>query len=70
LQNQRVGRRNRSCLRGFIPIEVGSKWGKCIRGQILCIPEYLFKLFFEWRDRQIKENGGGDEFKYDIFDIV
>jgi hypothetical protein len=28
------------------------------------------KLFQEWGERRIKENGGGDKFKYDIFDIV
>jgi hypothetical protein len=28
------------------------------------------KLFQEWGEEQIKENGGGGEFKYDIFDIL
>jgi hypothetical protein len=28
---------------------------------------YLLKLFLEW-ERGNKENGGGGEFKYDIFD--
>jgi hypothetical protein len=27
------------------------------------------KLFQEWGVGRIIENGGGDEFKYDIFDI-
>jgi hypothetical protein len=26
--------------------------------------QYLLKLFLEWEKRGIKENGGGDEFKY------
>jgi hypothetical protein len=30
---------------------------------------YLLKLFLEWREG-IKENVGGGEFKYDIFDIL
>jgi hypothetical protein len=29
---------------------------------------YLLKLFQEWGKEEIKENGGGGEFKYDIFD--
>jgi hypothetical protein len=28
------------------------------------------KLFWEWGEEEIKENGGGGEFKYDIFDIL
>jgi hypothetical protein len=28
----------------------------------------LLKLFLEWNE--IKKNGGGGEFKYDVFDIV
>jgi hypothetical protein len=28
------------------------------------------KLLQEWRERRIKENGGGNEFKYDVFDIL
>jgi hypothetical protein len=28
------------------------------------------KLFQEWFRGEIKEIGGGDEFKYDIFDIL
>jgi hypothetical protein len=31
---------------------------------------YLLKLFLQWGEEQIKENCGGDEFKYDIFDIL
>jgi hypothetical protein len=31
---------------------------------------YLLKLFQDWEKRRIKENGGGGEFTYDIFDIV
>jgi hypothetical protein len=27
-------------------------------------------LFLKWRKGAIKENGGGGEFKYDIFDIL
>jgi hypothetical protein len=30
--------------------------------------ENLLKLFLVWGRRAIKENGGGGEFKYDIFD--
>jgi hypothetical protein len=30
----------------------------------------LLKLFFKWREGRLKENGGGSEFKYDIFDIL
>jgi hypothetical protein len=30
----------------------------------------LLKLFQEWGKREIKENGGGGEFKYDIFDTL
>jgi hypothetical protein len=30
---------------------------------------YLLKLFQE-RRRGMMENGGGDEFKYDVFDIL
>jgi hypothetical protein len=26
---------------------------------------YLLKLFQEWEEEEIKENGGGGEFKYD-----
>jgi hypothetical protein len=53
------------------------KW--CMRVnmlQILCTHEckqkkrYLLKLFQEWGVGRIKENGGGHEFKYDIFHIV
>jgi hypothetical protein len=29
----------------------------------------LLKLFQEWEGK-IRENGGGDEFKYEIFDIL
>jgi hypothetical protein len=29
----------------------------------------MLKLFQEWREEGIK-NGGGGEFKYDIFDIL
>jgi hypothetical protein len=28
------------------------------------------KLFQEWEEEGIKENGGEGEFKYDIFDIL
>jgi hypothetical protein len=28
------------------------------------------KLFQEWREEGLKENGGGGEFKYDIFDTL
>jgi hypothetical protein len=28
------------------------------------------KLFQEWGKKRIKENGGGGEVKYDIFDIL
>jgi hypothetical protein len=28
------------------------------------------KLFQEWGKEEIKENGGGGKFKYDIFDIL
>jgi hypothetical protein len=31
---------------------------------------YLLKLFQEYRERGIKENGGGGEFNCDIFDIL
>jgi hypothetical protein len=31
--------------------------------------KYLLKLFHEW-GREIKENGGGGEFKYDTFAIL
>jgi hypothetical protein len=31
---------------------------------------YLLKLFQEWGERRMKENGSGGEFKYDIFDIL
>jgi hypothetical protein len=30
---------------------------------------YLLKLFQEWGE-EIKKNDGGDEFKYDIFDLL
>jgi hypothetical protein len=30
---------------------------------------YLLKLFQEWGEGRIKENGEGSELKYDIFDI-
>jgi hypothetical protein len=30
----------------------------------------LLKLFQEWGGGRIKENDGGGEFKYDIFDIL
>jgi hypothetical protein len=32
--------------------------------------QYLLKLFQVLRERRIKENGGGGEFNYDIFDIM
>jgi hypothetical protein len=32
--------------------------------------KYLLKLLQEWGERGIKENGGGSEFKYVIFDIL
>jgi hypothetical protein len=28
------------------------------------------KLFQEWGEEEIKENGGGGEFTYEIFDIL
>jgi hypothetical protein len=28
------------------------------------------KLLQEWEDREIKENSGGDEFSYDMFDTL
>jgi hypothetical protein len=31
---------------------------------------YLLKLFQEWGEERIRKNGGGGEFKYDIFDIA
>jgi hypothetical protein len=31
---------------------------------------YLLKLFQEWEGGRIKENSEGNEFKYDIFDIL
>jgi hypothetical protein len=31
---------------------------------------YLLKLFQEWGERRIKRNEGGDELKYDMFDIL
>jgi hypothetical protein len=31
---------------------------------------YLLKLFQEWEKKEIKENDRGDEFKYDVFDIL
>jgi hypothetical protein len=31
---------------------------------------YLLKLFQEWGERGIKENNGGGEFMYDIFDTL
>jgi hypothetical protein len=31
---------------------------------------YLLNLFQECVERRIRENGGGGEFKYDIFDIL
>jgi hypothetical protein len=31
---------------------------------------YLLKQFQEWWEKGIKENDGGGEFKYDIFDIL
>jgi hypothetical protein len=31
---------------------------------------YLLKLLQEWGKREIKESGGGGEFKYDTFDIM
>jgi hypothetical protein len=31
---------------------------------------YLLKLFQGWGEGGIKENDGGGEFKYDIFDIL
>jgi hypothetical protein len=43
--------------------------------QILCTHKCkwkktcLLRLLQEWGEERIKENGGGDEFKYDIFDI-
>jgi hypothetical protein len=40
--------------------------------QILCthkckLKKDNLKLFIEWREGEIKENGGRGEFKYDIF---
>jgi hypothetical protein len=31
---------------------------------------YLLKLVLKWRAREIKENGGWGEFKYDVVDNV
>jgi hypothetical protein len=31
---------------------------------------YLLKLFQEWGEGRIKKNDEGDEFKYDIFNIL
>jgi hypothetical protein len=31
---------------------------------------HLLKLSQKWGERGMKENDGGDEFKYDIFDIL
>jgi hypothetical protein len=30
----------------------------------------LLKLFQKWGEAEIKENGGGGKFNYDIFDIL
>jgi hypothetical protein len=30
----------------------------------------MLKLFQKWGERRMKENVGGGEFKYDIFDIL
>jgi hypothetical protein len=30
----------------------------------------ILELFQEWGEEEIKENDGGGEFKYDIFDIL
>jgi hypothetical protein len=32
--------------------------------------KYLLKLFHQWQNGEIKENCGGGEFKYDVFDII
>jgi hypothetical protein len=34
------------------------------------LKQYLLKLFQESGERGIKESGGGDEFRYDIFHIL
>jgi hypothetical protein len=31
---------------------------------------YPLKLFQEWGARGMEENGGADEFKFDVFDIL
>jgi hypothetical protein len=32
--------------------------------------KYLLKLFWEWKEWRMKENGGGNEFKCNIFDTL
>jgi hypothetical protein len=32
--------------------------------------KYLLKVFQDWGKRVTKENGGGGEFKYEVFDVL
>jgi hypothetical protein len=80
LQNQRTGGQNSFCLGGTCTSgsreEVGKECRKVNIVQILCAHECKWKndiccnCSSNRRRGEIKENGGGGEFKYDVFDIL
>jgi hypothetical protein len=65
--------------RGLVPVGEGRMWGKVVGGLIwckycvhMCIHEKMrcVETFPGTAEREIKENDGGGEFNYDIFDIL
>jgi hypothetical protein len=71
--NQRTGGWNRS-LKGLVPVGMGRRWGKGVGGSIwykCCVHVYVirkisFRTILGMGEGEIKENGGGGGFKYDI----
>jgi hypothetical protein len=35
-----------------------------------CVQMEKMKLFYQWEEGRIKENGGGGQIKFDVFDIL
>jgi hypothetical protein len=63
----------------LVPEEGGRRLGKGVRGRIWC--KYCVHMYVNGKitpietipgmgEGKIKKNGGGGEFKYDIFDIL
>jgi hypothetical protein len=79
LQNWRTRGQNRSCLRGLVLVGGGRDRERVWKDEYSANTVYvcmqiekwdLLEVFQEWEERGMKENGGGSEFKHDIFDIL